>query len=250
MSGEKGGNCDGKRLYFCIDFGKIGHIVQRRCPMLKYQCLILDHDDTVVRSTPTVNYTAVQQAMAKLRPQVNFTLEQFAMWNFEPGFQALMRDIWKLDPEEQTWLYDQWLQYAMSHMPPLYDGIEEILRRFRAEGGKISVVSHSCKDNILRDYQNLLGFLPDLVFGWEMPEEQRKPQPYPVLETLRQLGLSREQALVVDDLRPGCDMANACGVDFAGAGWSHDQPEIAAYLRAHGTVYCRTVRELEEFLFG
>ena len=217
---------------------------------MNYQCLILDHDDTVVRSTPTVNFPAVQAAMTKLRPEIHFTQEQFALWNFAPGFQALMDEIWKLEPEEQIWLYDQWLQYTMAHMPPLYDGMEQLLRRFRAAGGKISVISHSCKENILRDYENLLGFLPDLVFGWELPEEQRKPHPYPVLETLRRLELSREQALVVDDLRPGCDMANACGVDFAGAGWSHQQPEIETYLRAHGTVYCRTVADLERFLFG
>ena len=31
-----------------------------------------------------------------------FTLEQFALWNFSPGFQALMDDIWQLTPQEQT----------------------------------------------------------------------------------------------------------------------------------------------------
>ncbi len=218
--------------------------------MLKFQCLALDHDDTVVRSTPTVNYPAVRRAAAQLRPGLDFTLEQFALWNFSPGFQALMDDIWQLTPQEQDWLYRQWLQYAMQHMPPLYPGFDRLLRRHRALGGRLVVISHSCRENILRDYREQLGFEPDLIFGWELPEDQRKPHPYPLLETMRRLRLPPQQILMVDDLRPGCDMAAACGVPFAGAGWSHDLPEIESYLRRNGTFYFKTADALEQFLFG
>ena len=36
---------------------------------MRYQCLVLDHDDTVVNSTATINYPAFVQTLQKLRPQ-------------------------------------------------------------------------------------------------------------------------------------------------------------------------------------
>ena len=36
----------------------------------------------------------------------------------------------------------------------------------------------------------------------------------------------------MDDLKPGKDMADACGVDFAAVGWGTYVPEIAAFMRA------------------
>ena len=218
--------------------------------MLRFQCLVLDHDDTVFRSSLTVNYPGIRLAMEQLRPKISFTAAQYAAWNFSPGFQALMDDLWKLTPDEQNWLYDQWLQYAMGHMPPVFAGFDQLLRRYRNAGGKIAVASHSSRENILRDYQTQIGFEPDLIFGWDLPEEQRKPHPYPLEESMRRFSLAPGQLLMVDDLKPGLDMARACGVPFAGAGWGHDAPEIETYLRQNGDYYFKTVDALEQFLFG
>ena len=43
---------------------------------------------------------------------------------------------------------------------------------------------------------------------------------------------------------------HACGVPFACAGWSHDDPEIRAFLRRFSDFYLETVQELEPLLFG
>ena len=44
---------------------------------MRYQCLVLDHDDTVVNSTATINYPAFVQTLQKLRPDVHMTLDDF-----------------------------------------------------------------------------------------------------------------------------------------------------------------------------
>ena len=44
---------------------------------MKYKCLVLDHDDTIVNSTPTVNFPAFKKCLAKLRPDVNLALEEY-----------------------------------------------------------------------------------------------------------------------------------------------------------------------------
>lgn len=44
---------------------------------MKYKCLILDHDDTIVDSTRTVNFPAFLDSLSKLRPGVTMTCEDY-----------------------------------------------------------------------------------------------------------------------------------------------------------------------------
>jgi phosphoglycolate phosphatase/pyrophosphatase PpaX len=53
---------------------------------------------------------------------------------------------------------------------------------------------------------------------------------------------------VVDDLKPGFDMARAAGIDFAAAGWGYDVPEIEDFMRRHSDFYLKTTEELKELL--
>ena len=69
------------------------------------------------------------------------------------------------------------------------------------------MVSHSGQYNILRDYQAHFGMEPDEIYSWDMPKHTRKPAPYSLLEIMKKYGLSAKDLLVVDDLKPGYDMA-------------------------------------------
>lgn len=80
------------------------------------------------------------------------------------------------------------------------------------------MVSHSERSNIERDYSFHVGFIPDAIFGWDLPKAQRKPNPFPILEILERFNLQSTGAFMVDDLKPGLDMAKSCHVDFAAAG--------------------------------
>ena len=53
---------------------------------------------------------------------------------------------------------------------------------------------------------------------------------------------------MLDDLKPGYDMARSCGVDFAAAGWANNVPEIEQFMRKHCKYYFKTVAELDRFL--
>ena len=66
--------------------------------MLNYRCLVLDHDDTVVRSEETVNYPSFLEALKVLRPGRTITREEFTRWCFSPGFSALCSDYIGLTP--------------------------------------------------------------------------------------------------------------------------------------------------------
>ena len=90
--------------------------------------------------------------------------------------------------------------------------------------------------------------MPDVIYGWEQPESERKPAPTPLLRIMADYGLKPEELLVIDDLKPGYDMARAVGADFAAVGWANDIPEIERFMRANCENYFKTVDELDAFL--
>ena len=129
-----------------------------------------------------------------------------------------------------------------------YDGMREIMQRQKAEGGLVCVVSHSFEENIVRDYRANGLPEPDAVFGWGRPVEQRKPYPYPLEEIMRMYSLESRELLMIDDLKPGYDMAKSCGVDFAAVGWANDVEGIELFMRENCPFYFKTVAELALFL--
>lgn len=201
--------------------------------MLKYPCLVLDHDDTVVASERSINYPCFLLVLDKFRPgEPYMDPDTFTRWCFDPGFAELLLQKYSFTQQEMDEEFQMWVDYAKDRIPTAYPGIREIILRQKAEGGKVCVVSHSSKYNIARDYEAHFGIQPDLVFSWEDPPEQRKPGTYPLEKIMEVYGFSPDQLLMVDDLKPGCDMAKAAGVEIAYAGWSRDNvPEITAYMR-------------------
>ncbi len=215
---------------------------------MRYKCLVFDHDDTVVNSTATIHWPCFVEYLALRRPGMSCSLENYFVKNFEPGFIEMCREDYGLSDED---LKDEtlfWQDYVRSHVPAAYPGIRRIMERQKAEGGLVCVVSHSFDFNIRRDYESNSLPSPDAVFGWEQPLEQRKPHPWPLEEIMRRFGLRPEELLMIDDLKPGYDMARACGVDFAAVGWSNDIPEIERFMRANCRNYFKTVPELAAFL--
>ena len=67
---------------------------------------------------------------------------------------------------------------------------------------------------------------------------------------MKRYGLSREEIIVVDDLKPGYDMARGAGVDFAAAGWAYEVFEIEEFRRNNCDYYLKDVSELHEILFS
>lgn len=217
---------------------------------MRYKCLVLDHDDTVVDTTPSIHYPAFLEAMRVIRPDEPLpTVEEFIGYNFHPGFEVMLRDVKRFTDEEVEVEQRIWHQFSDHATPEAYPGFRELLDAFRAEGGKIAVVSHSHVDNIVRHYRALFGFVPDVVYGWERPEHERKPHAFPLVDAMRLMNLGPRDLIMVDDLKPGLDMAQACGVDFAYAGWSCTSGMVGDQMRAHATYAFDTVGAFADFLF-
>ena len=217
--------------------------------MLKYPCLVLDHDDTTVNSTATVHYPCFVEYMEKYFPDVHLTLEEYFRYNFDPGVVEMFTKICGMTWEQMLDEEAYWKEYVRHHVPKAYPGIREILLEQKKRGGKVCVVSHSFTENILRDYRENDLPEPDMIFGWESPPEQRKPSVYPLEQSMKAFSMKPEELLVVDDLKPGYDMAKAAGVPFAAAGWANDIESIEQFMRKNCGLYFKKVKSLRDWLF-
>ena len=216
---------------------------------MKYRCLVFDHDDTTVNSTATIHHPCFETFLRSYFPDRSCSLEEYFEKNFSPGFVAMCRDDYGMDDEMILKEAQYWQEYVRDKIPEVYPGIREIMETHKRRGGLIAVISHSYRHNILRDYEANSLPAPDMVFGWEMPPEQRKPSPWPLQEVLRYFNLLPGEALMIDDLKPGYDMACACGVPFAAAGWSNNIVSIESFMRKNSSLYFKQVSELADYLF-
>ncbi len=220
---------------------------------MRYRLLLIDHDDTAVDSTAIVHYPAHLEALRVLRPGMpRPSIEQWWLANFEPGIMEHLVHNLGMNEGELAREFEIWRSFTASRVPPFFPGFRELLAAFRARGGQVAVVSHSERENILRDYRQpgSVAFEPDLIFGWDHDPARRKPDPWPVREALSRLGASAGEALVVDDLRPGVLMARAAGVEVVGAGWAHRVPPIRDWMRGNCRAYFDSVEEFGSFLLG
>ena len=217
----------------------------------KYKCLVLDHDDTVVDSSASIHYPSFVEYLKIARPHLadKYTLEEYFEKNFEPGILELFTDEIGLSDEELKDEETFWREYVKNHIPNAYEGMKEIIADFKAGGGIVVVDSHSLTDNIIRDYKANGLPEPDHIYGWDIPKEMRKPSPGTLLDLMERYDLRPEDILVVDDLKPGYDMARAAGVDIAAAGWAHNVRGIADFMKENCEYFCKSPEDLRKILF-
>ena len=90
--------------------------------MLKYPCLVLDHDDTVVQSEKTIGYPYFCYILDQFRPGAKVTLEEFAQGCYSLGFAEMCRQRWQFSEQELVEEYLGWKEYVRTHVPDVYQG--------------------------------------------------------------------------------------------------------------------------------
>ena len=209
---------------------------------MKFPCLVLDHDDTVVNSTATVHFPCFAEYTAKFFPKAKrYTLEEYILKNFSPGVYEFFHGEVGMTEDDMKHEQAYWHEYVQHHVPQAYAGMRELLWDYVNAGGTICVVSHSLSPNILRDYRE--NKLPE-------PKERRKPQSYALFDIMEKLHFAPGEMLVLDDLKPGYDMARAANVPFAAALWSNDIPEIEAFMRGNCGLCFKTIAQFRDYLFS
>ena len=218
--------------------------------MLKYPCLILDHDDTLVQTERAIGYPYFRDYLARVRPGTDLSFREYVYDCHNAVFPDMCREKWHFTEEELHEEYTLWQAYCAENIPPLFPGVAELVRRQKAEGGLVCVVSLSSHANITRDYQAHFGFQPDAVYACELPRDRRKPHPWALLDIMENFHLKPEELLMVDDMKLGMEMAHAAGVPAAYAGWSkQDFPDLTAEMQQRCDYAFPSPQALARFLF-
>ena len=218
--------------------------------MLKYPCLVLDHDDTVVQSEKTLGFPFLRDILRRFRPGVTVTYEQYVRGCHEMVFSDMCRKYWQFTEAELQEEYLGWKEYIRTHVPAPFPGIGEIIRRQKEAGGLVCVVSLSGEENISRDYDVHFGIQPDAIYGWDLPEHQRKPHPYPLLDIMERFRLGPKELLVVDDMKLAWKMAKPLEVPIAFAAWGKKEfPDLSLEMRQLCDFSFNSTKDLENFLF-
>ena len=218
--------------------------------MLKYPCLVLDHDDTVVQSEATINYPCFCRFLEQYRPGTNMSLEEYVEACSNMSFGDMCKTRFSLTDDEMHQEYLFWKQYSAAHIPDAYPGIGQFLHKYHKAGGKICVVSMSSTEIILRDYKHHFDFIPDQIYGCDLPAECQKPSPWALEQIQQQYGLTAEQLLVIDDMKFAVSMARQAKSPIAFAGWGRKRfPNICNEMTALCDFAFFSVEELAAFLF-
>lgn len=218
--------------------------------MLRYPCLVLDHDDTVVQSEKTIGYPFFCKILNQFRPGVSITFKEYVHDCHSMGFALMCRHRFQFTQEELDAEYSGWMEYVKTHVPAPFPGIRSIIHRQKEEGGLICVVSHSSIQNISRDYQEHFGIQPDAIYGWDLPDYQRKPNPYPLEHIMQHYSFKADELLVVDDMKLAWQMVQPVGVKIAFAAWGKREfPELTREMKTLCDFTFETPENLYKFLF-
>lgn len=216
--------------------------------MLKYKCVVLDHDDTFVQSSIAIHYPAFVEVMKTLRPQQHYTFDEYRLICFNPGIRQYYRDSLLFNQSELDYSETLWRNMVEATVPLPYEGIVEVLKDYKELGGLITVNSHSHTSFIERDYQMWLGFQPDVIVGYNSDASWVKPQTAMIQYLQDHYQLTNHDILMVDDLTPGQNMAQAAGIDFAAAGYGISTEDIQIHFQNTATYYLDHASKLHELL--
>ncbi len=218
--------------------------------MLKYPCLVLDHDDTVVQTERAIGYPYFRQYLQKIRPGTDLSYSDYVTLCNNTVFADMCKKHWNFTEAELYEEYTGWKAYSRSHIPPLCPGIEKIISTYKAMGGILCVSSLSTGEIINRDYLHHFGFTPDAVYDYDLPAHQRKPNSYALMDIMQKFNLQPSQILMVDDMKLGWQMANEVNIATAFAAWSKtDFQHLSEEMRKLCKYSFDTPESFAKFLF-
>ena len=211
---------------------------------------IFDLDGTLTNTlesmTYSVNLTLKEMGLSQI------TKDQCRMF-VGNGARVLIEESLKVsgDPkasriEEGMKIYGRIFdQNCTYHVTP-YDGIEELLKRLKAQGVKLAVLSNKPHRQTVKVVREIFG---EDVFdcAWGQQEGiQRKPDPEAVFKILEKLGGTKEECLYIGDSEVDVKTGHNAGVRTISAAWGFRTEEE---LKAAGAeVIIREPLELLQFV--
>ena len=128
--------------------------------MLRYKCLVLDHDDTVVQTERTIGYPYFRDYIEKIRPGCTLSFGEYVRDCNNMVFADMCVQRWQMTETEMHNEYLGWKAYSRVNIPEVCPGIERVIRRHKEAGGILCVSSLSTREIIEGIFCTTLGCSP------------------------------------------------------------------------------------------
>jgi pyrophosphatase PpaX len=184
---------------------------------VRFPVVLFDLDGTLIDSGPMILASMQHAARTVLGRDIPREMLTAAVGG--PGLTAQMHG---LDPER----VDELVAAYRAHNEPLHEELEafwevvEVLPRLRAEGRRLGIVTAKRHPTVQLAFDRLPGLEAnfEVVVGAE-DTERHKPDPQPILEALRRLRTSPDEAAYVGDSPFDVRAAKAAGVFAIAVAW-------------------------------
>lgn len=183
------------------------------------RALLFDLDGTLIDSYKDIGIHLNRTLRDFKRPPVNIEEVKLMIGG---GARELLKRFFTDGPLEEA--LEVFRKYYMEE-PVIYtkpfEGVEKLLEKAKSKGIKLAVVTNKREElsRLILKELKLLDYFSLLVGGNTYPE--KKPSPVPVIETLRALGASAQDSLIVGDTEADLKAGRLAGTKRGLALWGY-----------------------------
>lgn len=183
--------------------------------MKPYQAVIYDIDGTVLNTLNMNMYPLIR--IIKEETGEDWTFEEVLKFVTYTGMQVME----ELPIKDKEKAYARWVRYVNEYEEGavIYDGIPEVMEAIQAAHILQAVASAKTREQYQIDFvqKGLDKYMAAAVLADDTVKH--KPDPEPLLECLKRLGVTAANALYVGDGRSDYQAARNAGMDFGYAKW-------------------------------
>ena len=183
--------------------------------MKSYKAILYDIDGTLLNTLNMNMYPLIQIIKEELNE--DWTFEEVLRFVPYPGMKVLE----ELGIQNREEVYERWVRYVNEYEERaiLYDGFEEVLESFKRAGMIQAIVTSKTEKLYQEDVvsQGIDAYMDTAALANDT--KKHKPDPEPLLECLRRLDLSPEDAIYIGDSLSDYQAARNASMDFGYAVW-------------------------------
>lgn len=194
-----------------------------------YKAIIFDLDGTLLNTLDDLA-SSVNFALEKCGYPKRST-EEVRRFIGNGVIKLMTRAVpYRVTEEEFEKCFEAFRSHYLRHMTDStrpYDGIPELLEKLKEEGIKTAVVSNKLHSAVVGLCDDFFGGKITIAFGVEN-ESERKPSPANVFKALRELGVTKDEAIYVGDSEVDVQTAINSGLPCIGVTWGfRDADELS-----------------------
>lgn len=183
--------------------------------MSKYKAIIYDIDGTVLNTLNMNMYPLMK--IIKEETGEDWSFEQVLKFAAYPGMKVME----ELNVKDKEKTYARWVKYVNEYEDgaTLYDGFKEVFQKMKDAKIIQAVVSAKTAKQYEIDFisKGLDQYMSTAILADDT--DKHKPDPAPLLECLKRLGLKPSEAIYIGDAFSDYQAAKNANMDFGYAKW-------------------------------